>query len=476
MHTPNRNAKSTGDGALSSVPSGLACSHWRGRSRVGWIHRGRLFPLLVLLAMLPLSAEEFVVTKTQDTSDGACDRDCSVREAIDAANQQNGLDIVIVPAGRYFLSDNLEVLDDLAVEGAGLGLTIFETVGHFAKFRTYHALDLRDLTLKGGPGRGIMAPTTELVTLERVEITECGPINSGCTAIRADGPLEIRESILSRNQGNSLLGSRGLLIVDSFFLDNGADSLIFGGWDEVVEIRGSVFIGNECLRIYSPDLGWDVHSSLFFRNRCSKFPSESIIYIRRDTLARIKNSMFIFNGRLVASTNPFGGVASFRNSTIVDNPATTVLEFIGQFPSRAYLGNTIIHGKCRGAFASYGGNVEAPGDTCNLTGPGDRPGISPDDLELRLFSEQFPFPLGEQPTGVTTPSTSIAVDGGLNDICLVSDYRGQPRPMDGDGDSEAVCDVGAFELGPGEDPGGIPLLKVFADSFESGDTTLWSRP
>jgi CSLREA domain-containing protein len=42
----------------------------------------------------------FVVTKTADTNDGACDADCSLREAITASNSQIGTDIIVfnIPA------------------------------------------------------------------------------------------------------------------------------------------------------------------------------------------------------------------------------------------------------------------------------------------------------------------------------------------------------------------------------------------
>jgi CSLREA domain-containing protein len=41
------------------------------------------------------------VTKTADTSDGTCDADCSLREAITAANANAGVDTVSIPAGTY---------------------------------------------------------------------------------------------------------------------------------------------------------------------------------------------------------------------------------------------------------------------------------------------------------------------------------------------------------------------------------------
>ena len=68
------------------------------------------------------------VTKTADTNDGVCDTDCSLREAIGAANALAGADTITVPAGTYTLSiagtgedanatGDLDISDDLTING-----------------------------------------------------------------------------------------------------------------------------------------------------------------------------------------------------------------------------------------------------------------------------------------------------------------------------------------------------------------------
>ena len=60
----------------------------------------KLLPIL-LLAALPAQAAVFRVTKTADTLDGVCDDDCSLREAVVAANALPGKDFVLAGPGVY---------------------------------------------------------------------------------------------------------------------------------------------------------------------------------------------------------------------------------------------------------------------------------------------------------------------------------------------------------------------------------------
>jgi CSLREA domain-containing protein len=87
------------------------------------------YALILALIFLPASpfATTFQVTKTADTNDGTCDPDCSLREAIGAANTNPGADDVPVPAGTYLLTlGQLVVSDDVSIAGAGQTTTIID--------------------------------------------------------------------------------------------------------------------------------------------------------------------------------------------------------------------------------------------------------------------------------------------------------------------------------------------------------------
>ena len=61
-------------------------------------------------------------------------------------------------------------------------------------------------------------------------------------------------------------------------------------------------------------------------------------------------------------------------------------------------------------------------------------------------------PLSGQAHGMQLASGSPAIDAGDNGTCPTLDYLGAARPLDGDGDGNAVCDMGAYEWGASASP------------------------
>jgi CSLREA domain-containing protein len=65
---------------------------------------------------------DLVVTKSADTNDGRCDSDCSLREAVVAANSAAGADFIRVPSGLYELTrrgkrEDASATGDLDIHG-----------------------------------------------------------------------------------------------------------------------------------------------------------------------------------------------------------------------------------------------------------------------------------------------------------------------------------------------------------------------
>jgi len=116
----------------------------------------------------------FAVNKISDTNDGLCNADCSLREAIVAANAAAGADIINIPAGTYTLTianagglneDNsaqgdLDINSPLTITGAGLATTIIQggttnangidKVLAFSPFCTALNMSLSDVTVRFG--------------------------------------------------------------------------------------------------------------------------------------------------------------------------------------------------------------------------------------------------------------------------------------------------------------------------------------
>lgn len=120
----------------------------------------RLFTVFLVLMLLPRAgavhaANNWTVTKTDDTNDGVCNADCSIREAIASAAPG---DRVTVPPGTYLLwLNHLFINKDLTITGSGVGSTIIEQTNPV--FRVFDIgnpggvlpiVSISNLTVKGG--------------------------------------------------------------------------------------------------------------------------------------------------------------------------------------------------------------------------------------------------------------------------------------------------------------------------------------
>src|SRR6185437_16586783 len=120
---------------------------------------------VLLLLASAASAATFTVTKTEDTADGKCDADCSLREAIIAANATPAADQIVVPAGTYQLTikgpeedaaatGDLDLTEPVEVLGAGARTTIVRGDGTDRVFdvRAEGAATIAGMTIEGGRG------------------------------------------------------------------------------------------------------------------------------------------------------------------------------------------------------------------------------------------------------------------------------------------------------------------------------------
>jgi len=153
------------------------------------------------------------------------------------------------------------------------------------------------------------------------------------------------------------------------------------------------------------------------------------------------NSTIAFNeGGSEGGLRNTGGDATITNTIIAENSGDQC----------ATAGNATL--------TSNGHNL-ASDDTCDLTGPGD---LSNTNAQLGPLANNG----GPTMTHAILPG-SPAVDAGDNANCPATDQRGKGRPADGDGQGGPVCDIGAFELQPGELFWGDLLCDARPDSTDA---------
>lgn len=135
-------------------------------------------------------AETFEVTETFDANDGACNSQCTLREAVIAANTCAGPDVIEIPSGTYTVTlrgsgderGDLDVTDDVTIQGAGFDNTtitgasdwndrIFEIAGND---ESTIVATIQNVAIHGGDtsqdGGGIRNNGT--LTLDRVRVEE----------------------------------------------------------------------------------------------------------------------------------------------------------------------------------------------------------------------------------------------------------------------------------------------------------------
>jgi CSLREA domain-containing protein len=385
---------------------------------------------LVLVASLTsltgrTSAATFPVTSTTDDvdqtpGDGLCltgTGECSLRAAVQEGNALAGPDVVSMAAGTYLLAlrsgpdpdqGDLDVGEDLTIEGAGPGATIIDALGGSRVLASTSgvALTLRDLTLRNGAssdaGGAINAEGS--LSLEDVVVrdSESGSTGGGVFAGSID-------ALRSRFTGNvASLGGGGVTAIDGTirdctFDDNTADGFL--GGSDLLTGGGVLLIAN------STSTG-----SISNFSFCSPPPFPSCSFATTLTLANVTGDGVFLNN--LNNPNPGGGIV---------------------------LRNTVVRSCGGGAFTSEGHNLVAQTPTCTFVGDttGNRIGIDP------LLG---PLTDNGGPTATRMPlAGSPLVDGGNpaapgsgGASCEPADQRGVLRPV------MARCDIGAVELRCGD--------------------------
>jgi len=398
------------------------------RSRVLGNRSSRLLLLCaLLLSLAPFAlATTFVVTKTTDTNDGVCDADCSLREAIIAANNNPGADIITLPPGNYVLTiagadedaaatGDLDILDSVTINGAGAASTIVDAGGIVD--RVFHILGgtvaFNNITIRNG-----LTPSGE----------------NGAGIFNASGNLTITGCVIT---GNTTAGG-----------GNGA-GIFMDGFTviDTTTIQGNITGGGgNGGGIYDNSGATTITSSTIAANSALPTGDGGGIYNNA-------NGMNLTNCT-ITSNNAFDGGGIFNNGvivnainvTIADNSAGATGGGILNNGTAAMTSSIIAENiadtgpQCQGVITDSGTNLQFPGTDCGASIPSADPVL---------------IPLGDNggPTQTMALGPGSAAIDAATEICPPVppvDQRGITRPQG------AACDIGAFELVSGGGPTPTP--------------------
>ncbi len=353
-------------------------------------------------------ARNHVVTRADDpVPDGCRPGDCSLREAIIAANASPGDDAIQLAAVAYVLSvagrgedatatGDLDVTDStgtLAITGAGAAVTIIHAGGSTGLAdRVFHVLPnttlrLNSLSVTGGYNDNLSQGLAGL---------GAGVLNQGT--------LVVTNSSVSGNVGGGIASREGSVTIGGSTVSGNSAATNGAGIDFVVD------------------------------------GDQRELRITNSTISGNSAPGHAGGGIFITGTGG-GPRVTITNTTISDNLARTGGGVRNNFGNSALnIRNTIIAGNTPddvvGGYLDQGNN---------LVGGDPRLGPLADNGGSTLTHALLPG--------------SPAIDAGDNAAAPATDQRGVARPQDGDGDGTATVDIGAVEAA-----NDAPTLMSFARS------------
>ena len=351
---------------------------------------------MVMLCMATAQAQNFTVSSTIDAVDavpgnGICadaSGNCTLRAAIQEANVLAGTDTITLPAGVYQLS----------LTGAGEDVAATGDLDITA-----------DLTISGA---GAMLTTIDGGLSDRV--FDIGPNLVPLSVVF--NSLTIRNGVANGGPGGAIRVNLGTVVLNDCSL-NGNSTDANGG---AISNNGNLTLNGSTL---SANTASGNGGGLF---------NASTATLNNSTLSG--NTATSSGGGLYNATT-----ATLLHATLALNSATSGggLYNTGNATLTSTLLSANTFNNCAGSLAivSTGTNLDS-GTSCGF-GAGD---LSNADPLLGALTDNG------GPTATHALSTSSpAIDAADNSGCPATDQRGVARPVDGNGDSVAVCDIGAFE-------------------------------
>jgi parallel beta-helix repeat protein len=393
-------------------------------------------------------ATDFTVKQLGDAGDNTCDATCTLRDAVDDANNNSGPDRILFQSGLsgtiQLANPQLRINDPVEILGPGAG-TLAVTTYAYNRI-AYIYTDSNEPVLISG------------LTLTGGNYEKGGAIYSGAGFANHQTPLTISNSVLTGNHSVNNAGavwvSGGSLHVESSTVsgntaDNAGGGIYFYDSDENAQstIRNSTISGNTVTaQGGNSDDGGAIYLTVAH--------AQSQLLIENSTLS---NNSVPDRGGAIYDDAVNGPVTTLTSSTISNNSAGDdgggIVTFYGET-----LQNTIVANNSAGdagpdLFSEFSAPfntafslVENPsGATITETVPGSNVlGVDP---QLGPLADN-----GGPTQTMALAQSSPAVDKGSGS--LGTDQRGSPRPFDfatipnSSAAGADASDIGAFELQP----------------------------
>ncbi|MFL5797670.1 MAG: choice-of-anchor Q domain-containing protein [Actinomycetota bacterium] len=392
----------------------------------------------------------FTVTRTSDTNDGACTpADCSLREAVRAANAAAGADVIVVPAGTYQLtltgagenhaaSGDLDITEAVTIRGHGAPTTIVKGLGADRIFE--------------------IRPSTS-ATISRLTIRGGNPGDHAGGGILVSGTLTLRYAVVASNTAN---GGGGIFSSGTLTMSR---TVVTGNHT----VDGSINPDGGGLDLAGPTT---IVQSTLSGNQTST--SDSGETKQGGGIFIMNSSLTIRNSSIEGNSGSYGGgflsqnaSVTLNNDTIAQNTSRDgtsggINHFSHDGSEHITVGNTIVANNTPAncdvttdTVDSTGHNLDT-GTTCHFTGVGD-------DQSTPAGLTPLAANGGPTPT-IALQTSSLAVDhGGAG--CEAKDQRGVTRPQG------AACEIGAYEL-----PVAVVTRPTSSTLHHRAFTFAWNSP
>jgi fibronectin-binding autotransporter adhesin len=367
-----------------------------------------------LWSPLPAVADTtFTVTSAADTDGSTCGSDCTLRQAINAANAAGGQDTI-----RFAItgSSEIDVASELPAVSDSAGLTI-------------DGAGSTNVTINGGNAVRVISVDqgAELTLADLIIANGNAGTGNGGAIFNQAGTVTVRDATLSGNtsgaSGGAIFNNGGVVTVSgSTFSANqaasGAGGAILNTADGGLAVTNSTFAGNAAgsggAILNTGGAGLVVSYSTLFQNRANQGGGGGIL------------------------NDPSGGTATVRATILAGSP-----------PGQG--------GSCSGTIADGGYDID-DGTTCGFSAANHsvsnaNPRLDPHGLQSNGGPTQTVAILLASPAVDAIPPGTL---GCGTDV--TADQRGRHRPQG------PRCDSGAFELA--QTPGQI-AVDTAADEQQS---------